>query len=74
MFQAYSAIFKIEAYLPTFGHILADSDKFRVLAQLDICILKHIQNSWLIQAYSEPLTYLASFRHYPRAIHAYSEF
>ena len=27
------------------------------------CILKHIQNSWFIQTYSEPQTYLVSFRH-----------
>ena len=36
-------------------------------------ILRHIQNPWLIQKYSDSLTYLASSRHYSRAIHAYSE-
>ena len=41
------------------------------------CILRHIQNTWLTQAYLEPQTYLASFRHvienHSRAIYAYSE-
>ena len=27
------------------------------------CILRHIQTTWLIQAYLEPQTYLVSFRH-----------
>ena len=35
--------------------------------------LGHIQNKWLIQAYSEQLAYLDSFRHYTRASHAHSE-
>ena len=34
--------------------------------------LRQIQSPWLIPPYSEPLTYLASFRRY-LAIHAYSE-
>ena len=42
-------------------------------SQTCLCILRHIQNPWLIQPYSEPLTYLDSFRHYSRAIHTYSE-
>ena len=36
------------------------------------CILRYIQNSWPIQPYSEPVTYLARSRYYSRAIHAYS--
>ena len=27
------------------------------------CILRHIQNTWFIQAYLEPETYLVSFQH-----------
>ena len=54
----------IEAFLPIFGNILADSGILRILAQLDIFVY--------IQDYSEPLKYLASFGHYSRAIHAYS--
>ena len=42
-------------------------------SQTCLYILRHIQNPWLIQPYSEPLTYLDSFRHYSRAIHTYSE-
>ena len=36
-------------------------------------IIRHIHNPQLVQAYSEPLKYLAGFRHYSRTIHAYSE-
>ena len=54
-----------EAYFPTFRYILADPGIVRILTQLDI--FKYIQ------AYSEPLEYLASQRNYSRAIHAYSE-
>ena len=64
----------IEAYLPKFGYILADSGIVRILAQLDIFIyIKVYSEPTLIQAYSEPLTYLASSRYYSRAMHAYSE-
>ena len=44
----------IEAYLLTFGYILADSGIFRFLAQLDIFIY--------IKAYSEPMAYSGIFR------------
>ena len=42
-------------------------------SQTCLCILRCIQNQQFIQPYSELLTYLVSFRHYSRAIHAYSE-
>ena len=32
-------------------------------------ILRHIHSSWFFEAYSEPLTYLASFTYLPRVIH-----
>ena len=62
----------IEAYFPTFGYILADSGIFRILTQTYLCTLRHIQNPWLIQTYSKLLAYLASFRHYSRAINSNS--
>ena len=47
----------IEVYLPTFGYILADSEIFRILAQLDMFMhVKSYQSPWLIQPYSEMLT------------------
>ena len=61
----------IEAYLPTFGYVLADSGIFRILAQLDIFMY--------IKAYSERMAYsgifrtVDSLRHHSRAIYAYSE-
>ena len=55
----------MEVYFPTFGYFLADSKVFRILAQLNKFLF--------IQVYSEPLKYLANFRHYSRATHAYSE-
>ena len=75
MFQAYSAIFTT---LDTLRHIHPNSGIFQHSfeswhSQTYSCILRHIQNTRLIQEYSEPLTYLACFRHYSRAIHAYSE-
>ena len=44
----------IEGYLPTFGFILADLGRFRVLAQLYIFMY--------IKAYSEPMAYWGIFR------------
>ena len=43
----------IDAYLPTFEYILADSGIFRILAQLDILMY--------IKAYSEPMAYSGIF-------------
>ena len=43
----------IEAYLPAFGYILADSSIFRVLAQLDIFMY--------IKAYSKTIAYSVIF-------------
>ena len=37
----------IEAYMPTFGYISADSGRFKILAQLNIFIY--------IKVYSEPM-------------------
>ena len=44
----------IEAYLPTFGYVLANSSIFRVLAQLDIFMY--------IKAFSKPIAYSVIFR------------
>ena len=52
----------IETYLPAFGYISEDSGIFKILAQKYSCILRHIQNPWLIQLYLEPQRYLAGFR------------
>ena len=78
MFQTYSVILTTldifrdicphlgtHIWVPTFGYILADSEIFRILTHLDIFVYT--------QAYSEQLKCLARFRHYSRAIHAYSE-
>ena len=68
MFQAYSAIF---ATLDILRHICPHLGIFwQIQAYLEschsqtyLCILRHIQNSWFIQAYSEPYAYLVSSRH-----------
>ena len=61
MFLAYSSIFTtldilkhICPHLDMFWQIQAYSDSWHSLTYS--CILKHIKNPWLIQAYSEPLT------------------
>ena len=63
MFSHIHNVGHIEAYLPAFGHILADSDLFRILAQLD--------NLMYIKAYmSEPMAYSGIFR----TVYIFSQF
>ena len=77
MIRAYSVIFTLDIFRPFCQHsgifwlIQAYLESWH--SQTYSCILRHIRNPWLIQAYSESQTYLASFRHYSRAIHAYSK-
>ena len=61
----------IEAYLPTFGYVLADSGIFRFLAQLDIFM--YIKAYLELMAYSGIFRTVESFRHHSKAIYTYSE-
>ena len=78
MSQAYSVIFTM---LDILRHICPHSAIFEQIQayskswhrQTYSCILRHIQNPWLIQTYLELLKYLSSFRQQSRAIRAYSE-
>ena len=74
IFSHIHTVRRIEGYLSTssiFRQIQAYSKSWQ--SQTCSCILKHIQNAWLIQTYLEPLTYLASFKLYSREFLAYSE-